>query len=225
MPKQRGNILFYVLIGIVLIGFLTVALRNSGNMKDNIDSENLVIRVGEVQRYAGEIEKAVEILIRNHVSESDIRFAHPDAPTEYGTITTNPTFQVFSETGGMASYKLPPQGVNDGSQWEFFGTSNIPEIGSDESELIAVLPNVTESFCKAINAQLGFTPGSQPIDDSSGASPDCVKGAALNRFTGTFDTTPNGLDKTTFSKLPAYEACVKCASDNSYNYFHVLLAR
>lgn len=225
MSHQRGNILFYVLIGIVLVGLLTVALRNTGNMKDNIDSENLVIRAGEVQRHAGEVEKAVGILIGNRVSESDIRFAHPDAPAEYGTITTNPTFQIFSETGGMATYRLPPSGVNDGSKWEFYGTSDIPEVGSDQSELIAVLPNVTQEFCKVINAQLGFTAGTQPLDDLSGASPDCVQGAAVNRFTGTFDTTPNMLDKTTFSVLPSYQGCVTCASDNSYHYFHVLLSR
>jgi len=99
-------------------------------------------------------------------------------------------------------------------------------MGSDRAELIAVLPNVTETFCKAMNSQLGFKAGTQPTDSSSGSSPDCVMGSASDRFTGSFnDLSPNLMDSSTFSKLPAPQACVYCASNSTYNYYYVLLSR
>jgi len=223
---QSGNILVYVLIGIVLIGLLTAAIRNVGGYKDNIDAEDLLIKAGQVQRYGAELAKGVTIILKKNVSEADLRFAPPDDnTTQYGDIAVTPENQVFSPDGGRATYKAPPDGVNDGSPWEFFATSQIPQVGSDKAELIAVLPNVTSAFCETMNSQLGFASGTIPIDDPAGAPP-CVKGPALNRFDGSFnDASPNTLDDTTFSKLPAYQACVVCRSDGSYNYFYVLMAR
>lgn len=225
--SERGSLLVYILLGIVLLGALAVALRNTGagGSKD-IDREDMVLKAGQVQRYGSELTSAVNDLIANGVSESDIRFADDDAPTEYGNVTVNPQNQIFGKQGAKATYRTPPAGVNDGSPWEFFGTSRIPQVGSDKTELIAVLPNVTESFCKTMNAQLGFDLSTQPTDNSTGSSPDCVMGSSSDRFTGTFkDVIPNILDATTFSRLPALQACVSCASGSTYNYYYVLLAR
>lgn len=223
---ESGNILLYILLGIVLLGLLTVALRNTNNGSSNIDAEDLVLKAGQVQKYGDDIAAAVRDLLSNGISEADLRFAHPDAPTEYGTITTDPTHQVFGKTGGKATYLQPPANVNDGSPWEFFATTRIPQVGSDRAELIAVLPNVTQAFCQTINRQLGFTASSQPTDTATGTTPDCIYGSATDRFTGSFnDISPNELDKTTFSRLPALQACVYCAADTSYHYYYVLLAR
>ncbi|MCB1551938.1 MAG: hypothetical protein KDJ26_08075 [Alphaproteobacteria bacterium] len=225
LRDESGNIIVYVLIGIVLVGLLTAAIRNVGGGKDNIDTEDLILKSGQIQRYAAELARGVSILLEKHVSEADIRFAHPDAAANYGLITNNPENQVFDVDGGRARYLLAPDGVNDGSAWEFFGTSAIPQVGSDKADLIAVLPNVTLEFCNTINLQLGFDAGTMPVDDGVG-SPSCIMGGATDRFTGSFDdSSPNPLDDSSFSKLPAYQACVQCASDSSYNYYYVLMAR
>lgn len=222
---QRGNIIFYVLIGIVLIGLLTMAVRNTGGMKDNINSEDLSLKAAQIQRYGAALAQSVAILSDHHISESDLRFAHPDAANDYGVITDDPTRQIFAKEGGKAAYNPPPAGVNDGSNWEFFATTAIPQIGSDKADLVAVLPHVTAEFCAVMNTQLGFAAGSQPLDAGSG-SPTCIMGGASDRFDGTFnDSSPHELDDTSFSKLPAYQACVECTSDNSYHYFYVLMAR
>lgn len=223
---EKGSLLLYILLGIVLIGTLTIVLRNSGGGSQNIDREGLILKASQVQRYSAELSSSVADLLSNGISESDIRFAHPDAPTEYGNITTNPTQQIFGKTGGKANYRDAPSDINDGSPWEFFATTRIPQIGSDKAELVAVLPNVTEAFCKVINSQLGFTQGTQPTDSATGSTPDCVQGASTHRFTGTFnDISPNLMDNTTFSRLPAIQACVYCASGATYNYYYVLISR
>lgn len=224
---ERGNIFFYILIGIILVGALTVAIRNSGGIEGNIDREDMFLKATRVQKYGSELAHAVQTLLQNDVSEADIRFAHDEADTAYGTITTNPENQVFTPEGGGAIYQTPPTGVNDGSLWEFAATTDIPEVGSDKADLVAVLPEVTESFCQIINSQLGFTTGTQPTDSATGTTPDCVMvGGDSDRFAGTFkDTSPNIMDDTSFSRLPSLQGCVYCASDSTYNYFYVLLAR
>lgn len=224
--NESGSLLLYILIGIVLLGVLTIALRNSGGGSENIDKEDLVLKFNQIQNYGAELSSAVSGLLSNKTSEADIRFAHPDAAADYGTITTNPTEQVFGKTGGKANYRQPPLNVNDGSSWEFYGTTHISQVGSDRAELIAVLPNVTQEFCNVINSQLGFTKGTQPADSSTGTTPDCVEGGSSDRFAGSFnDLSPNILDAASFSRLPAMQACVYCASGATYNYYYVLMAR
>ncbi len=223
---DKGSILLYILLGIVLIGILTIILRNSGGGSQNIDTEDLVLKAGQAQRYGDELSASVNSLLSNGVSEADIRFAHPDAPADYGTITDDPAWQVFGKAGGKANYRAAPANVNDGSAWEFFATTRVPQVGSDKTELIAVLPNVTEAFCNVINSQLGFTKGTQPTDNTTGSTPDCIMGAAAHRFTGSFsDSSPNLMDATTFSRLPVLQACVYCESGTTYNYYYVLMAR
>lgn len=224
---EAGSILLYILLGIVLLGGLTVALRNTtGAGSSDIDKEDMILKAGQIQRYGNELASSVATLLSNGLGEAEIRFAHDDAPTEYGDITTDPTHQVFGKTGGKANYRAPPEGVNDGSPWEFFGTTRVVQVGSERAELIAVLPNVTETFCKAVDDLLGFKGLTLPTDSSTGSSPDCVMGSSTNRFTGTFsDVSPNLLDETTFSRLPAQQACVLCAADNTYHYYYVLLSR
>lgn len=224
--REAGNIIFYVLLGIVLIGLLTMALRKTNEQSKDLDQEQIFIKSTQIQKYAAQVAQAVAYLQEKGVSETDMRFAHPKASGDYGTITTNPQNQVFHPTGGNADYQLPPTGLNDGSKWEFYGTTDIPQIGSDKSDLIMVLPNITQEACQIINRQLGFDINTQPEDVASGANPDCVYSTtAADRFTGAFDSTPNVLDDTTFSRLPVTQACVLCASDGTYNYFYVLNSR
>jgi hypothetical protein len=233
---ERGNVLFMVLIAVVLIGLLTAAIQFSSRPEGaNIDRETLVIRATEAQRQAGEFERAVLFILQeNGKSESELRFAHPQAHADYGDLSADAdkTDQVFDRLGGGANYALPPEGINDGSSWEFYGGTDLPDVGSDKADLIAVLPNVTQKFCERINAVNGQT-ASQPEDTGVGAAAgsdpgSCLKIGAAGRFDGGqqfYTTTINATDEATFTLKPALEACVHCALDNAYHFYHVLLAR
>lgn len=225
--SQQGNIILYVLLGIVLVGLLTVAIRNSGGMRSDIDAEDMVLKAGQVQRHANEVAQAVSMMISDRVSEADLRFALPDDnTTEYGDIATTPEYQIFSPQGGKVTYRQPPEGAQvTAAPWEFFATTAIPQMGSDKAELIAVLPDVKEELCTQINKQVGQVVTAVPADLSTGTTPDCVMGANSDRFVGVFkDVSPNVLDDTTFDPLPAAQACVQC-SDSTYNYYYVLMSR
>lgn len=222
--KESGNILLLILLAVVLIGALTAALQStSGSGNNNIDRETLILRAGEVKRYASELERAVLFILQNNgKSEADIRFAHPDASTDYGDLSADadPADQVFHKLGGAARYRTPPDSVNDGSAWEFYGQTALPDVGSDEADLIAVLPDVTSEFCDRINAEIGYA--AQPTDTGT-----CLNGGASARFDDAtqFASSPNTVDDTSFSVKPSTEGCVLCSADGTRHYYRVLLTR
>lgn len=181
-----------------------------------------------MQRYAAELERGVSYIMQNGYSESDIRFGSPASSVNYGLITNIPARQVFDPQGGAVEYKNPPSGINDGTQWQFYATTHIPDVGSNtaassKSELLAVLPNVTEPFCNQINRN-----NNQTIDlsvDTDPAANGCIN-APASPFTGTYvdGATANSPDPTKFSKKPPSEACIRC-NGGTFNYYRVLLGR
>ncbi len=221
--SQSGNVLIIILLAIVLIGALTAALQGTSQQSSHIDNETLVLRISEVQRYASELERGVTFIMQNGFSESDIRFAHPDAHTDYGDLgaDTDKSDQMFDRIGGGARYRLHPKDVNDGSAWEFYGNTALPDVGSSRAELIAVLPNVTQAFCEKANSMIGYG-ATQPIDPAT-----CINSGASERFDGgmQFASSPNTVTEATFSLKPSLSGCVQCSSDSSYHFFHVLMAR
>lgn len=239
--------LFIILIAIVLIGALSAAMTSGGPENSNIDKENLAIRASEVQRYASELERAILFIHNNGFSESDFRFSHPDAHTDYGDLNadTNKADQVFHKSGGGAAYRAPPADINDGSPWEFYGGTHFPGVGSDRAELIAVLPHVTPQFCDKINAlnnQTG-TPADTGTTSAGGINPgSCLNIGAAGRFDNgqQFYATANTVNESSFEQDPvetaaytALQACVVCSMDTNstngitdeYHFYHVLLAR
>ncbi len=221
--NENGNVLIIILLAIVLIGALTVAIQGTSKQNAHIDNETLILRISEVQRYAAELERGITFIMQNGFSESDIRFSHPNANSDYGDLPADAdkSDQLFDREGGAAKYRLPPKNINDGSQWEFYGHTALPEAGSNAAELIAVLPNVTLSFCKKINSIIGYD-ATQLSDDGT-----CINGGTAERFNDTnqFSALPNTVTAATFSLKPSMQGCVLCTSDNSFNFFHVLMAR
>lgn len=234
--SESGNILFIVMIAIVLIGLLTAAIQSGNNSEtSNIDGETLAIRATEVQRYVSELERAIVFITRNEISESDIRFAHADAHADYGDLAADgdPTDQVFHRLGGGAEYRAIPSGINNGDAWEFYGTTALPNVGSSATDLIAVLPNVTSEFCQRINS-LNNQSTAQPEDTGSSAATavsagSCLSAGAAARFDNAiqFYATPNTTDASTFTTLPAKQACVQCVDmpGAPYHFYHVIMSR
>lgn len=60
-----------------MLGLLAMTVKGSNTLGAGIDSEQLAIRVAEVQQYGQELERAVTYVLRNGHSEIDIRFASP----------------------------------------------------------------------------------------------------------------------------------------------------
>lgn len=216
---ESGNVIFFILLAVVLVGLVTVAIR-SGDEGANIDKETIIIRVSEMRQYVSDIERGLRFIMQDGASEAEIRFAHPDANPAYGAIADTPTRQLFNDTGGGVQYRLPPTDITSDS-WEFYGNTRIPGVGTDNPELIAVLPNVTTAFCTKINEMNGHT--GQPAEDA-GCS---IHDTGLRFTSGTLfqDGTENTLNEASFTVTPAVQACVQCAAGPTYHFYHVLMAR
>lgn len=218
---------FYILLGILLLGLITAALRSGGLEGSNIDGENLSIKVSQMKEQANAIERGVAFIMQNGASETDIRFAHASAPADYGNDPNiNAPFQLFSKTGGGVEYLPPPPGISDGSAWEFYGNTHMPQVGTALPELLTVLPNVTAEACVLLNKQAGLT--GTPADSGGGAlSSSCVYSDSSARFSSSgiyAEPAGNTTDEGSFSVKPATQACVTCG-DGSHHYVRVLLAR
>ncbi len=222
LKRQNGNVLLIILIAIALIAALIAAIQGTSSNNAHIDRETLILHASQVRQYANEMERGIHFIFQNSISESDIRFSHPLAATAYGDLSadTDKSDQMFAREGGGVQYKNPPVGVNNGDAWEFYGQTALPSVGSDEAELVAVLPNVTEGFCSVVNKSLGYE--GQPEDTSS-----CIKAANSKRFGDgeQFSSSPDEVEETSFSSLPAKEGCVQCTNDGNYHYFYTLISR
>lgn len=222
--SESGNVIFFVLLAIVLIGLVTAALR-SNDEGANIDKETLVIQIAQVRQYASELERGIAFIMRDGASESEIRFSN-EINGDYGTFGDVPDREVFNERGGGVEYRLPPAEISSAAQWEFYGHTHLPGVGTSAPELIAVLPHVSGAFCARVNEMNSFDPAIQPTDNMG----DCINAVDDDpglRFTsGNLYTTGGLIDETdevTFSVQPAMQGCVQCGSD--FHFFHVLMAR
>lgn len=130
-------------------------------------------------------------VMQNGYSETDLRFAHPNAASAYGDITDDPGRQIFDKTGGGATFRAPPSGIQPSvTPWVFSGADMVNQVGTTCStpgpgcaELLAILPNVTKNFCLALNR-------SNFIDNPSGNPPEADGTVDVTSlFTGTFTGT------------------------------------
>lgn len=228
--SQSGNILIYILGAIFLLGLLIITVRGSSTPGSNIAAEELIMRINEVQQYGAELENAVSFILQKGYSEADIRFAHPDAAAGYGLITDIPDRQVFAREGGGATYRAPPNNIQViATDWLFTGENNIPAIGSTNNantdldvELIAILQNVSEAFCIALNDKNGInpTPADPPPEDDGNV-------ALGTPFAGTFSMVQTIGDTGNLLDGNA-EGCFEgggTPANNTYHYYRVLLVR
>lgn len=226
--NQAGNILIYILGAIFLLGLLAITVRGSNTPGAGIDSEQLMIRVAEVQQYGRELEQAVAYVLRNGHSEVDIRFAHPEADSAYGDITDTPSRQVFSRDGGGATYRAPPEGIQTTvTPWVFNGENQVREVGtsctlSSCADLIAFLGNVSKDFCVAINNKNNIiNVADEPPQDNASADLTTTFIGAYNLSFVIGDIAPEYLN----GKL---EGCFEGDTNppsGTYHYYRVLLAR
>ncbi len=225
-PHQRGNVFFLILLGIAMFAMVSMAIMQSTRGGKDITREKSRLLAETIMRYGREAKDATTRIYQKGVSEADIRFAHPKMAADYGAITDNPTNQMFADEGGGLPYTIPPaDAVAAATNWEIYGTSAIPQVGSALADLVLVLPNVKPSICQQINALNGYAE-EDAIPTDSNVDGQCIASAnASDRFTGTFATggAIHAPGTTGFLTVPAYQACVNCGG--VYTYYNVLMER
>jgi hypothetical protein len=235
-----GNALWFVLLGLFLLGALTVFLSRSGGSVDQSgDVEQLRIMSSEIFRSATGIEEAIRQMQSRGVSENDISF--DGGPSGYPDCGADDC-KIFKSAGGGQTYK-PPREIwldSAAAAESLYSTWFIPSHvcvesvpsgsgcntdGSGSSEdLVLILPWIRADLCKQINRDLNV--------DNPGGNPPMETGDAWSagnvKFAGTF-SDGSAIDDAGGALSGKRSGCFAGKSGSTpnggYHYYQVLIAR
>lgn len=232
-PSQSGNILWFLLIGIVLIGLLTALVsRGTSSVDQSGDVEQMRIVGGQILQTAKAFESAVEQMKLNGVSESDISFENAVTAVDYTNANcTSASCRIFESGGAGLTYAPPPANAltTANTEWIFTGANNVGTtagpVGTTQAgggnDLLILLPNITEGVCRQINRLLDINGPSfaPPVDD----------GISLDEFTGTYDATAPATileGSVAGMELNGHSAgCFLDTATSGYYFYQVILER
>jgi hypothetical protein len=225
--SERGNVLFLILIAVALFAALSYAVTQSTRSGGGDASrETTLVNSSTITQYPASIKTAiVRMLISNGITVDQLIF---DPPSAFGSLTaTQLTQNVFSTTGGGATYAMAPNSVMENSAsagtWTYNAQNQILNIGSDGNggnDVIAFLSGVSASICDRIHSQLGmgavpaessaivFTPEKLAADPSIPSAAGPVIGAAAG-----VESVLNGQPQGCFTQ------------GGQYHYYHVVVER
>lgn len=240
--RQRGNILFLILLAVVLFAALAYAVTSSmrGGGKD-ASSEEGELWVSQIFQQATTLEQTVNRLTLNGCKDTQLNFVNSATGT---TLYSNPSApangscNVYEAAGGGATFlSLPKEALNaqysanmDYGYPFISGRNHIAGLDTggttNQSELLYIAPYLTEAVCIAINAKLyNLTSTQLPREDNT----DLAK-LTTARFAGVYGTNFSDIDGNGATTMPTgfwrykTSGCSR-TSDNIPFYFHVLVTR
>ncbi len=235
MHKERGNILFIILLAVVLFAALSYAVTGGGRVSEDqrISTEKAQTVASQIVNYTALLENTVQRLrITNECSDAQISFQNSVVS---GYTSGAPTkCKVFDPAGGGMAWQTPdPSWLISQSDANAqsaagvdYGIYNIPTevcvlgmgTGSCDSsagtkDMIIALKYLNKKVCDAINDKLGISP---PPSDN------CYAGANGSKYVGTFF---NGGQYICNATRGMSTACVDTQGRTGYTYYRVLWAR
>ena len=231
-----GNILLYVLIGIALFAALMFTITRE-NRYDVGAVENAALYAQQITSYADKVNGAVQnVMMQNGCLASQISFQNSTV-AGYTNGALNKCM-IFDTAGGGMAFQIPPaQAVDNAAataassalagNYYFEGnacvtnagtgpeTSNGAACSSSNSELLLIMPWVTQAVCAQIDQ---ITMNTTTIPTVSAATFDGTK--FTGTFAGTYTITTSG---TTYPS-----GCYQSSSSppgTGYHFYSVLLPR
>lgn len=171
--SQRGNVLWFIMIGVALLAAITMVLSRSGSSVDQAGNyEQNSVKASQILRYVRGLEAGIERLKQvNGCSENDISFENniSSGYTNSNSPTDN-SCHLFEIEGAGLSWQNLPDGIFD-SQWEsgnahykipfFTGMFEVRNVGQDCSaaacsDLTFIVSDLKLSMCEHINDLLSI---------------------------------------------------------------------
>ncbi len=232
--RERGNVLFLILIAVALfasLGFAVSNIMRSGN-PTTIADEQARIFAGEILDYGRTLRQAIQTLrISNGCSDTDISFEGAASLSYAHTPVADDACKIFDPLGGGLSYLSPnsqilatslPSGVFMHGEF-LFGDLFIEGVGTaGDSELIARLRYLSKNICTAINDSLGIE---NPNDDA----PVDANFTSYSQFDGDYLSVADASNTIDTPQTRGKMAgCVQMNGSpvqNGYYFYQVLLPR
>lgn len=155
--KERGNVLFLILIAVALFAALSYAVTQSTRSGGgSADREKSILSGAGLIQYPSALRTSVLRMVLGGADVTTLQFNPPSN-------IVNAALSVFSPTGGAGLFQNAPSDVmRDGAAgtWFFNIEFSVPEIGTESTpngnDLIAFLPGVTASVCEQMNQELNI---------------------------------------------------------------------
>lgn len=164
--KQKGNVLFLILIAVALFAALSYAVTQSSRSGSDANRETNVINTSQLTQYPNQVRTAALRLVIGGLDPSLLQFNNVDEQTgvtPYAAFSA--TKAVFHPQGGSAAHALIPVKIlasaTADKEWIYSMAFRIPGLGSDNTdgsgnELIAFADDLTQTICSRLNADLGW---------------------------------------------------------------------
>ncbi|MDH5722867.1 MAG: hypothetical protein OEY94_06065, partial [Alphaproteobacteria bacterium] len=234
--SESGNILWFLLLTIALLGMLTfIVSRNSGTVNQSGRVEQDRIRASSLLRYTKSIEIAVQRMVLNEgISESDLDFVAISAGHDNTNCNTT-SCEVFNVQGGGVDYRSAADILGDtgfANNWHISSGNRVGGMGCDDAsanckDLLLLLEDVPESICLQVNKILNIT-------NPSGALPQQFEVDVGPAYTGSFSTNAaneyiggaNALNESPQVRRQQAGCIYEFGTaQNNVFYYHVLLPR
>lgn len=187
--RERGNILFLILLAVVLFAALSYAVTQSmrGGGKDATD-ESLQSQASAILQYLKQIDSGVQRLhLSGGVAYETMSFGY-DSRTFGGTtitdlghnsVCTTDACRVFRPAGGgvvvrnFKEYSLKNPIGWDNAWYDggfvFFGLMQWPGAGTSKSDIVITMPLIPTALCNKINATVRIPSGLGVTGNGNGA--------------------------------------------------------
>ncbi len=237
---QKGSILVWILIAIVLFAALSFAMTQSfrGGASTATDQRSK-LTASEIIEYGNKVRDTVrQVMIANGCTayqlgfDNDVWRTHDGTPLHDSTHNPNvlsDSCRIFNlKGGGLNAVTFPSNGItltaptNTRSGHSLTMSGHVAGVGTADEELILQTFYISKDVCIQINNLLGVNnPGGMPPKDDPGA---------ITRYNGTFPGTSGTAGDSAPELAGKYAFCAEYLSDALYpgynfHFYQVLVAR
>lgn len=231
--NQHGNVFWFILLAIFLLGALTVMLtRTSGQTEETGESDKATIRATELIRHAATVETAIQnLLLRGTCSENTISLWRDDnndgvedsADSQYNpNAPTDHSCHVFDVRGGGVKSAYANTDSYNIAEFVGIGVTTARDLYIVmQNDYVGAPRGISKEVCMAINRIAGnnFNINSLPVGNM-----------ITNSFTGSFTGLALILGDNG-AELPMAGVKMGCNIDNDCggvacnSFYSVILAR
>jgi len=158
-PKQRGNALIYVLIGLGLLALLTAMITRQNNDNDDASDDQMKLNTTKLIGYALSAQGIVNQMLQSGSTVSSIDFVNPTS-TGFDTAPYGQKF--YHPEGGGFNYQaaqIPPfvaSGIPTAEGW-YITKRNVEWTPTTATDIVMAAYSIDPAICKEINKRITGT--------------------------------------------------------------------
>lgn len=157
---EKGNVLFLILIAVALFAALSYAVTQSTRSGGgSTEREKSILSGASMTQGPTALRTSIIRMILGGVDVSQLKFNPPSNAFFIGATSDEQKELVFHPNGGGGVYQQAPADLMTGSSqgtWFYNGNFYIPNIGTNDNDLIAFLPGITQGVCEQINDEFAI---------------------------------------------------------------------